>query len=421
VELLCHYRTVGHVSERLSVMSPVYTGDKGEGEKLLKRIWILGAGTSVALGSPLGLGVLENINQYIEMIQKTDETKVEEAKFLWKRLLRAIAILYGERQLSEIDFEDFISRLRLLADGNFQDGIKLKQIIDEDHPSIIELFTNKIKYELNGNLGIALSLIDSFYRVFYWYGLMARNRFALAVQKRGRLLKNERGMFDFCRALKPAEDIVVNFNQDIYMEFFLQGHSQGGPVDKPFVNTMYSYSLNQIDDTSVLTILRPHGSFNWIMVKHHVANADPKNYKLITELNDQYGVYEVYRISADQFNVKIPTRCFMMSPDIYKGLAGIQSGDEQIFNEIYDACLKLLNGLGSDDKIIIAGFSGRPTDYLAKMLLDVSLRNKKREQIIVVNPSCKIEGVKACAPEYIHVRKKFNEWVLSGDFKKIFN
>jgi hypothetical protein len=202
------------------------------------------------------------------------------------------------------------------------------------------------------------------------------------------------------------------------LEYHLKGKSSGWQTNFP-ANIPYSYAPKQVDDTNFLSILKPHGSANWMRRRKTEAQEDPGNYKRIIEYPDsEYALYEIEKMLNEDFKelkFTLPFYCFMVLPSIFKGITEekIYGAEAKVFFELYDVSLKQLQ---QADQIVIAGFSCRPTDHLASALLNLGLRGKAADQVLVIDPSEKVpEGISRNIDKFNYIRRTFHEWIDDKD------
>lgn len=350
-----------------------------------KRVWILGAGASKDMGYPLGLEVITEIDRLVsEKLKDTDDIYIR-----WKDALEAIRIIFGDEKLDNIDIEDYMSRLRLLAGG------------------YIKAFGDKSAGHIN-------KLANDLMIVYAWFlNMMRLESHAKWDKKRVEVFKQ------FCSKLQPSTDVLVSFNQDQLVEGFLKGTSQ--LVDRPVVNTQYK---RRPDAQDALAILKLHGAYNWYVLSQDDAARSGCGFVCrIFDGNSQSGDMTVYESPKGVClnGPEGPLLPIMMPPDILKGV--LTSPDK--YFEIIDIVFKGLYEVAQEClkealQVIIVGFSARPTDYLASMLLNLGLRGKTADQVLVIDPSEKVpEGISRNIKKFTYIRKGFHRWIEEGGLEAL--
>jgi hypothetical protein len=379
-----------------------------------KRVWILGAGASKGMGYPLGCEVLQEI-EALNIRACTNEEKYICVRGVCPKthelcgttlalgisMATTINQIYGHGRLNEIDFEDYCSRLRVMHEGYFSRSLN------------------------NGQEKAALGAISALLRLLYWHGMNLWDVTKKEIE-RGELPTEKADYLKFVKHLQPADDLIITFNQDLLIESFLRGNFKINHHINNFVDIPFSYNPDEIENPSALSILKLHGSINWLKLKKEEAE-DGRHIELINwdagsdpDLS-KYAVYESYEMETRLIEGvgPIPRMCFMMLPDIFKGMSLDQSGGmDSVFQPGYNKALEyLVKHVG---QIIVVGYAARPTDYLASMLLNLGLRGKTADQVLVIDPLEKVpEGISRNIEKFTYIRKGFHQWIAEGGLETL--
>ncbi len=369
-----------------------------------KRVWILGAGASKDMGYPLGYEVMmdihnklceicskRNVDEYQRDICETCDKQNKLCRSLWiywDMIRESLRRIYGHDHLNEIDFEDYFSRMSLLNQGYFP------VFSDWGHD-----YANKIR--------------KAFLSVYYWYG------YQLCEILKGRKNNYEKNYFIKClKHIADNNELIVSFNQDILVESSLIGWVAAS--DTPPIHKEYSCNSEQIDDGNKLSILKLHGSLNWVLLEKD--KVDPEKHKGIYAFNNsklfqKLAVYESKDMETitNKEGMALPSVCLLMLPDIFKGMPFTNDKEqtiENVFKILYNTAVE---HLGAAEQVIIVGFAARPTDYLSSMLLNLGLRGKTNQQVVVIDPSENVpKGISNNIKEFTYIRKTFYQWVEEG-------
>ena len=320
-----------------------------------KRVWILGAGASKEMGYPLGMEVIKGLVEGIDNEIRNTCKDVEKLKngcescdSVSKMCRNLMALLnsiwvsfeqiYGHNHMEKIDFEDYFSKLRILNEG-----------YKDKNDNRIE------KY------------ISAFLRLYYWYLHHLKDNLKLKLNSAdfsGRKVILQK----YLQLLNPTEDLVVTTNQDVILETFLSGKS-ANDENNPIVNRPYSYNPRQISDSNFLSIIKLHGSANWVLLKKELISGTDRAVLAWPHSETEFSKYAVVERPAMEVQRleelgEIPIGCFMMTPDIFKGLRFTNSPGEEIEKVFRDLCDAVSKELQLAEQIIIVGFSARPADFL---------------------------------------------------------
>ncbi len=400
-----------------------------------KRVWILGAGASKEMGFPLGSEMLSEMDrQMLKFMQKTFmspelvglekklETVTEDRerekiandvmefarerasshqdgpllKYLWSirnELLDGLDKLYGHQKPAAVDYEDFFTRLRLIQNGFY--------------PKVLAEKENRYKE-------YALKLEVNLMRVLHWLGMRLNLKIDFSS-------KEARSYGKFVDMLEPKSDVVISFNTDSLLERILATRKRG---------VVYTRGIYPVAfDHDHINLIKPHGSFDWVIVNNEDEAKMAKSTRLFSfeqktqptgDVENQkipVAVYWVDQLHRERLgdSVERPGLCLIMPPNAFKGEVRTITDSELIF--FYNQGMEQIK---SADRVMIVGFAVRPTDTLAATWLDIGLRGKKADQVIIVDPAEKVpEGISKNIKEFTYIQKTFHQWIENDGLESL--